>query len=509
MSAQTPVFQEMRRGRKLCDAVLSVAGVQFPVHKIVLCGCSSYFKALFTHWSSPDCEAFEIPHLSAHVMEILLDYVYTGVLSVTNENFQELFITADRFNLSGFTQACCRAMEEQLTPQNAISAWWFSNTYYYPELGSQVFDYIMKHFEEVIARCEEDFLQLSIEDLGKIIGEDRLNVREESTVFEAVLSWIIHDRRERERHLTELLSKIRLARITPEYFNQSIRCCELVRQNRDCRALIRTAMKLMTNVRIPSCNASLFPEPLARPRLPRAILVAIGGWSGRDMVNRIESFDNRADCWMSVANDDETPRAYHGTVFLNGSLYLIGGCDELAEQRTVHRYDLAKRTWQEVGPMRSKRCYVSVALLDGLIYAMGGSDGLRRLETAERYTPDLNQWTMVAPMNEMRSDASSTAHNGKVFITNTWRPMPSMMTARSNFGIQVLEERLYVVGGYDGSTTINSVESLDFNTGVWSQAQHMGIPRSGLSCSLVFDLPNMADYAAAFPSLPQDNDMEK
>lgn len=39
--------------------------------------------------------------------------------------------------------------------------------------------------------------------------------------------------------------------------------------------------------------------------------------------------------------------------------------------------------------------------------------------------------------------------------TNRWRPLPAMLSARSNFGIELLEERLYVVGG--GYSIVSSV----------------------------------------------------
>uniref|UniRef100_A0A8C6S5G7 Kelch like family member 10 n=1 Tax=Neogobius melanostomus TaxID=47308 RepID=A0A8C6S5G7_9GOBI len=539
MSASISMFEEMRREQKLCDALLNVAGAQYQVHKLVLCGCSSYFRALFTHWSSPDTVVFDIPHVSADIMKIILEYIYTGVASITQENLQELFMAADLFDVSGITQACCLAIEEQLTPQNCITIWWFTSTYHYPELRSKAFHYILERFEEVSA-SSDDFLRLSAEDLGEIIENNHLNVIQESTVFEAVLRWIKHAPEQRQRHLDKLLSKIRLALIHPEYLKQNVLGSELVQQNRKCKDLMLTSMKFMLDARTTGFNSTMFPISLARPRLPRAALMAIGGWSSGGPTNCIETFDNHANGWVGVANDDETPRAYHGTVFLNGSVYVIGGFDGRSQFCTTHRYDLARGKWQEVANMHSRRCYVSVALLDGLIYALGGYDGDERLDTAERYAPDANQWTMIAPMIETRSDASSTAHNGKVCMfqlsayatitsgtvqlgsqrfdgvggfsgmsrlrsveaydqeTNTWRPMPSMLNKRSNFGIEVMDERLYVVGGFSGTSTINSVECWDVKTRAWSSVRDMNIYRSALGCSVVFDLPNI------FLNLPYD-----
>lgn len=154
-------------------------------------------------------------------------------------------------------------------------------------------------------------------------------------------------------------------------------------------------------------------NPVARPRLPTAILLAIGGWSARNACSRIEAYDFYTDIWINVDQNLE-PRAYHGTAVINGCLYCLGGFDRVEYFNSVCKFDLSTRTWHNVAPMYFRRCYVSVALLDGYIYAMGGFNGHVRVNTAERYRPETNQWTLIAPMMEQRSDASSTAFDNKV-----------------------------------------------------------------------------------------------
>uniref|UniRef100_A0A3B4ATF3 BTB domain-containing protein n=1 Tax=Periophthalmus magnuspinnatus TaxID=409849 RepID=A0A3B4ATF3_9GOBI len=189
MSAPMAVLEEMRREQKLCDALLNVAGVQFPAHKPVLRSCSTYFKALFTHWSSPDCQVFDISNVSADIMKII------------QENILVLIMAADHLDLSGITQACCWVMEEQLFPSNCIAMWCLTNKYYYPQLKERIFLYILKHFKEVVSSSKH-FLHLSGEDLCSIINEDQLNVKEESTVFEAVHRWVTHASQERNKQQT-------------------------------------------------------------------------------------------------------------------------------------------------------------------------------------------------------------------------------------------------------------------------------------------------------------------
>lgn len=208
--------------------------------------------------------------------------------------------------------------------------------------------------------------------------------------------------------------QVRLALMSPEYILDSITDNELVRASQECRPILLKTMEAILDLRTRRFSDSIFSNPLARPRLPPAILLAVGGWSGGSPTNIIEAYDVRADRWVHVINNDEIPRAYHGTAFLNGSLYRLGGFDSVEQFCTVDKFDLRTHTWQEVAPMHSCRCYVSVTVMDGYIYAIGGYDGQDRLETAERYQPTTNQWTLIAPMHSRRSDSSCTTLHGKV-----------------------------------------------------------------------------------------------
>uniref|UniRef100_A0A3B3ZI08 BTB domain-containing protein n=1 Tax=Periophthalmus magnuspinnatus TaxID=409849 RepID=A0A3B3ZI08_9GOBI len=257
---------------------------------------------------------------------------------------------------------------------------------------------------------------------------------------------------------------------------------------------------------------------LIRPRLPGAILLAIGGWSGDDPTNGIEAYDYKADRWVNVTNHQERARAYHGSVFLNGFVYCVGGFDGTEHFNSVRRLDLATRTWHEMPPMYHRRCYVSVAVLNGCIYAMGGYNGHIRLNTAEVFDSETNQWSQIPPMNEQRSDANCAAVNGKVGgfdgnvrlrsveayspHRNSWRPVASMMDTRSNFGIEVLNGRIFAAGGFNGFSTTYTVEAYDPLMDSWSVVCDMDIFRSALNCCVISGLPNMADYAISRNALP-------
>uniref|UniRef100_W5N4M0 Kelch like family member 10 n=1 Tax=Lepisosteus oculatus TaxID=7918 RepID=W5N4M0_LEPOC len=557
------VFNELRLEGKLCDVIIKVNGMEFNAHKNILCGCSSYFLALFTSgWNNSEKKEYNIPGVSPEMMKLIIEYAYTRTVPITADNVEGLLAAADQFSILGIVRACCDFLESQLCLENCIGICQFADFYHCPGLRRKAYLFILHHFEELV-KVSQEFLELSAGQLRDIIEKDDLNVKQEDVVFEAILRWIAQAPSERRACISVLLPKVRMALMNAEYFMNNVKNNELVKDSEECKPIIINALKAMYDLNMNGPSSSDFRNPMTRPRLPYSILLAIGGWSGGSPTNAIEAYDARADRWVNATVQQESPRAYHGAAYLKGFVYCVGGFDSVDYFNSVRKFNPVAHTWHQVAPMHSRRCYVSVAVLDGFIYAMGGFDGYVRLNTAERYEPETNQWTLISPMHDQRSDASATTLYGKKHVyterhlktrqcllscvsqsllkeqlsplypapprrgqppahrshshevggfdgtnrlrsaeaynplTNSWRPVPTMFNPRSNFGIEVVDDLLFVVGGFNGFTTTFNAECYDERTDEWYDAHDMGIFRSALSCCVVPGLPNVAEYAAA------------
>ncbi|XP_061835806.1 kelch-like protein 10 [Nerophis lumbriciformis] len=563
-SSYTSVYDELRLTRKLSDAVITVDNVEFYIHKIILCKCSQYFRALFLRWSTPHQMVYVIQGLTPHLMQLIVEFAYEGSVSVTEDNVKELLLAADRFNVTGIVETCCTFLTEQLCPENCIGIWQFTKNCYTPELELKAYQYILFHFEEVAT--SDELRQLSIRDFRDILDRDDLIVKKENTVFEAILYWIAHAPGERSENIAVLLEKVRLALTSVEFIAIKVLTNQLVQNSSKCLDMVAFATRVMCHMATNSVCG--YRNLVARPRLPSAILLAIGGFSGPNPTHRIEAYDVHANCWDYLVDIMEEPHAYFGTAFLNNCIYSVGGFDGRKHYNTVSRFDIRSHTWHEVAPMHYRRCSVSVTVLDGCIYAIGGVDGRVRLKTAEYYTPETNQWTLIASMHEQRSDASCTALNDKVYVcggfngneplrtaeyyspetnewtmivpmnscrsgigviahanriyavggfdgdvhlcsaeaynpqTDAWIVLPSMQCPRSNFGIEIVEDRVFVAGGYTGVSATKLVEYFDATVGMWFPACDMGISRGALSCCVMSGLPNIAHYVTLRSHLP-------
>ena len=81
-------FQE-----RFTDTVLVAEGRQFPTHKLVLCSCSSYFDRMFqTGFLEQDSGTVVLKDFDAETLGLLLDFMYTGTITINEDNVQDILI---------------------------------------------------------------------------------------------------------------------------------------------------------------------------------------------------------------------------------------------------------------------------------------------------------------------------------------------------------------------------------------------------------------------------------
>lgn len=95
-------FHNMRSNMELCDITLTVGNVSFSAHRLILAGNSPYFRKMFVseNADSRQQEVFLPSNCRGDTLRKILDYFYSGKLSINQEDCEDLL------SLASLLQVC-------------------------------------------------------------------------------------------------------------------------------------------------------------------------------------------------------------------------------------------------------------------------------------------------------------------------------------------------------------------------------------------------------------------
>jgi len=136
--------------------------------------------------------------------------------------------------------------------------------------------------------------------------------------------------------------------------------------------------------------------------------------NGNDPVsNTTEMYDAALDRWTNIAATNKY-RAYHSLVATEGSLFAVGGYDNLSLS-SVERLDDINGQWREVQPLKTSRRALAAVAYQGFIFAIGGYS-TKREKSVEKYDTRNNSWTDISPMNVARCYHAACVMQGKIYV---------------------------------------------------------------------------------------------
>lgn len=168
----------------------------------------------------------------------------------------------------------------------------------------------------------------------------------------------------------------------------------------------------------------------------------------------------------------------------------------------------SENSWTTKLSMPTARCNFGVAVVGSKIYAIGGyKDGSGYLATNEEYDPATNTWTTKTPMPTPRSRFAIAVWQNKIYViggyykdnlvnyylgtnevydpsTDSWETLTAMPTARALLTADVVNDKIYLIGGNGESFDLNEV--YDPKTDSWTTKAPLPTPVSS-HCSAVVD----------------------
>uniref|UniRef100_A0A3Q2QIZ7 Kelch like family member 2 n=1 Tax=Fundulus heteroclitus TaxID=8078 RepID=A0A3Q2QIZ7_FUNHE len=504
------VMNELRSQSLLCDVTIVAEDVEIAAHRVVLAAGSPYFHAMFTgEMTESRAKRVRIKEMGGWTLGLLVDYIYTAEIQVTEDNVQvALLPAAGLLQLNEVKKACCEFLSSQLHPSNCLGIRAFADLHACSQLLSLANSYAEQHFTEVVG--SEEFLNLGMEQVSSLIASDKLTIPSEEKVFEAVIAWVNHDKDVRQEHLAHLMEHVRLPLLSREYLVQRVEEESLIKNSSACKDYLIEAMKYHL---LPADQRALMKTARTRMRTPVScpkVMVVVGGQAPK-AIRSVECFDFEEQRWYQVA-ELPTRRCRAGVVYTGGCVYAVGGFNGSLRVRTVDCYDSVMDRWTSVSSMQDRRSTLGAAVLNGLLYAVGGFDGstgtaplfcgrtlmpgvceavvrgrfhpLRRVQRQDRrVVPRVahehqtqQRWSRRVGVLKGLLYAVG-GHDGPLVrkscevydpTTNSWRQVADMNMCRRNAGVCAVNNLLYVVGGDDGSCNLASVEFYNPTTDKWT-----------------------------------------
>ena len=192
---------------------------------------------------------------------------------------------------------------------------------------------------------------------------------------------------------------------------------------------------------------------------------------------------------------------------VDGKIYVIGGGNPTSAR--VDIYNPATDTWSRGTDMPTPRVHLATVAWNEKIYAFGGYprvSSFPALNTTEVYNPKTDTWAEAAPMPRGVWEQSANVVDGRIYVvggasslnaerilqvydpqTDMWTNATPMPLNTRGFGASVVCGKIYAVGGWfnSGQRPYSDTWVYDPTTDMWTETTSLPDFRAGLSTSEV------------------------
>uniref|UniRef100_A0AAQ4RFR4 Kelch like family member 30 n=1 Tax=Gasterosteus aculeatus aculeatus TaxID=481459 RepID=A0AAQ4RFR4_GASAC len=369
---------------KLVDVTLSAGGRDFPCHRGVLALCSAYFHSMFSGDFVESIGArVELSDVDPDVLGCLLDFAYTGKLTINQSNVEGLICTSSQLQFQTVRTACSRYLQHQIDATNCLGILEFGAIHGCPEVMAKAWAFLLENFES------------------------RLD------------------------HLPELLAMSRLPLLSLDYLADTMLKDSLVQASPSCREAVEKLHREKMDL-APEYADRL--ESLSPQLNLQEVLLVVGGRSLDDsddsededeedrdprLLHRNCAFYNtKTKQWHELPNFPNPNKWGYALVSLNNDVYVTGGSrgsnTNTWSTTETWKYITREGRWVTVAPMLRPRTNHTSATLNGEIYVIGGTTS-HRVEV-EHYDPYNDTWALSCPALKYVTNFTATACHGKLYV---------------------------------------------------------------------------------------------
>ena len=269
-------LMDMRSRKQMTDFTIMVNSTVIPCHSVIMSAASPYFKVLL---QCPMKEAttreVELNFLNEVYVQRVVDYCYTGKITVELSAVEMCLDIAEYFQLCSLKCHIEKFVCEQLCPKNCVGWYYHADKYHLDELEKKSKAMMISDFPRVVEHPE--FHELTMTELLDYI-EQVVNGADGDVVLNACLSWVTFNVQARSEDFLVILNHIQLDACSSSCLKGVLHSWKPVWPN--CTEIQQLICKQMNNL-------SLMPQKSSAPRKLKLLL--LGGHSEKNVLNR--------NCW--------------------------------------------------------------------------------------------------------------------------------------------------------------------------------------------------------------------
>uniref|UniRef100_A0A3Q2Z1I7 Kelch-like protein 15 n=1 Tax=Hippocampus comes TaxID=109280 RepID=A0A3Q2Z1I7_HIPCM len=525
-------FRALYEERLLLDVTLMIDEHHFQAHKALLATQSDYFRVMFTaDMRERDQDKIHLKGLTAAGFGHILRFMYYGSLELSMPTVQEILQAAMYVQLTEAVEFCCSFLLAKICLENCAEVMRLLEDFSVGVEGvqEQLDNFLLDNFVPLMSRA--DFLSyLSLEKLQAYLNSDALSRYPEIELYEAVQSWLRHDRR-RWRHTDTIVQSVRFCLMTPANIFEKVKTSEFYRYSRQLRQEVEQALGYFHDVnqqplaetraqRI-RCDLDAVTRSVPQvwwelegPQVPlRPDCLAIvnnfafllgGEELGPDgefhASSKVYRYDPRQNSWLRMA-DMSVPRSEFAVGVIGKFIYAVAGRTRDETFYSTERYDITEDRWEFVDPYPVNKYGHEGTVLGGKLYITGGITSSSTSKQVCVFDPGC--WENKSKMNYARCFHKMISHNGKLYVfggvcvilrasfesqgcpstevydpdADEWTILASMPIGRSGHGVAVLERQIMVLGGlcYNGHYS-DSILTFDPDDNKWKEDEYPRMP---------------------------------
>ncbi|KAL7835483.1 hypothetical protein SRHO_G00278300 [Serrasalmus rhombeus] len=540
----------------MVDCILKIKDKEFPCHRLVLAACSSYFRAFFQSGVEESKQKeIVLEDVEPGVMGMILKYLYTSSINVTEQNVQDIFALANMLQIPSIFTVCVSFLQKRLSLSNCLAIFRLGLMLDCPRLAVSARNFACERFQLICK--DEEFLQLNPNELAAIMASDLLNVEMEQAVFEALIKWVAHDQDKRLDELPGLLDCVRFRLLPQDYFSQKVETHEWLQSNPEIAKKLQLVKDAYAG-KLPEVKKTKSKKSERKENdegkkdgeedeeeeqeelLPGILNDNLRfGMFLRDLIFMVSDtgsvvYDPAGnDCYVASLST-QIPKNHCSLVTKENQIFVAGGLffNEHSKEEQLSSYflqfDPATSDWLGMPPMPSPRFLFGMGEAENSIFVIGGKEmkeGECTLDSVLVYDRLFFKWAESVPLPYPVYGHGTVSHNGVVYVIGgkgdskqclkrmcaydikkgEWKDLAPMKMARSLFGVTVHKDKIYVAAGVTESGLTGTIEVYDIATNKWSDFVEFPQERSSLS---LITVGNGIYAVGGFAMIPSEDEEE-